>query len=639
MALYYESKDKVKGKLLDELAKEKLGDWDPSVGNTILERISATLPSIEKILPIDSKLLVGEGKQADLNRRQFKEAAGLMYDFINRKNIPPSLVAAIADAPQVQNKGKRFNRIFSYIDSIAARTELNKYELFPALEELVRKTGSFVDLERVASRYNLFFANADVLAEYTEMVAELVGSGWKTDTVADLMAVTYQHLLGKQAAEVGIDIAVKAKIVKVDYSPAMFEETKNKQVAEIEEKWEELKKKEWKAVRKTYLGSLKQLVQSLAEEDLELLTKEVSLLSPPESKVDAGEQGQAYTSDVAIENLGQRKLSLRKLEKSGDRFGLFLGLAGRLSQEYDFNDVISKAEITSGMTKAVTDGTFLAFNHGEERITLKLEKKEGEKAGSIEVEGLAPEELRLFMLDLQRAGMYVSAVYDAIDILGTLPHGKKRLNCWSADGNIIQYLSPSMSCQIKDINLQQRTADHVSITVNAGEKVRLYEALKQIGLDAKFRFYPEMTESGLELELELKGIPSATQQPMQDEKFAEQKKTLQNMLAAVDEYATVGAESTQYSLVDFLCYLNRSADREKLPELLSHGEGVLQSIGPLFVYPQTFGKNFELLTELEQKIAVSVLYAVEPTNELSSAREWLNKHHSDLAADIGMDEV
>lgn len=657
VGLHYTSKDKVKGDLLDKLAQEELDKWDPKVGDSILEKISATFPSIEKILPVDSKKLVGEGKQAEQNRRQFKEAAELMYDFINRKNIPPSLVAAIADTPIIKNKGKRFGRIFRFIDSISARTELDKYELYSALEELVKKTGSFVDVERVASRFNKFFANAEVLPEYTETVAGLVGSGWKTPTIADFVAVTYQHLFKTASAEDAIDIAEKAEIVNVSYDPNASEETREEKAAKIEEKWEELQKKKWKAIRMTYIDSLVQLVQSLTEEDVELLKKEISLLPQPETGA-SEEEGITYTTDVVVESAGQRKLSLRNLENIDDdkknrhrlRFGLFLGLAGRLNQEYEFNDVASKAVVTSGISKEVTVGTFLTFNHGEERITVKLEKGEGEEPGSIEVEGLPPEMLRLFLLDLQKAGNYVSAVYDAIDLIGSLPHGRKHLYSYLGDGPLysylgdgpnssVEYLSPSMDCRVEGINLQQRTAKAVRIRVRAEEKTKLYEDIRRIGLDAKFDFAAEMTDDGVKLELIVKGIPSATQIPQQDEKFADDKKCLQIILTAVDDYTTFGAESKQCPLVDFLCYLNRSADREKLPELLSYGGEVLQNIGPLFVYPKTFSKTFERLTTQEQRMAVSVLYSVKPTAELSSAQEWLNKHYSDLAVEIGMDEV
>lgn len=647
VGLYYTSEDKIKEKILDKLAREELKKWDAKIGDTILERISATFSSIEKILPVDSEILVGDKKEAVHNREQFKEAAFQMYDFINMKNLPPSLVAAIADTPQIKNKGKRFRRVFEFIDSITARTELNKYELYPALEELVRKTGSFVDIERLASRFNKFFANAYVLPEYSGMVAGLVGSGWKTDTVADLVAVTYQHMFKSATAEENLDIAQKAEIVKVTYDPHAEEETVTKQTAKVEEKWEKLQKEKWKGIRMTYLDSLIRLVQSLTEEDVELLKREISLLPLPEETEEPGEKGITYTTDVVIESVGQRKLSLKNLDDGKDncrlRFGLFLGLAGLLNKEYEFNDVASEVVIASGLNlKEIVDGTFLTFSHGEERITLKLEEGEEGKGGSIEVEDLAPEMLRLFLLDLQKAGNYVSAVYDAIDLLGSLSHGKKHLYSYLPGGakSSVEYLSPSMDCRIEGINLKQRTAKKVSIRVNAEEKTRLYEDIRRIGVEAsKNLFAAEMTDEGVKLQLELKGIPSATQEPQQDEKFAEDKKALQIMLKSVDDYTTFGAESKQCSLVDFLCYLNRSADSEKLPELLSYDGEVLQNIGPLFVYPQTFRKTFERLTKLEQRMAVSVLYSVKPTAELSSAQEWLNKHYSDLTVEIGQEGV
>ena len=640
VGLHYTSNDKVKGKILDELAREQLGDWDPKVGNTILEQISAIFPSIEKILSIDSNLLVGDSVEAEKTRELFKEAALRMYDFICRKNIPPSLVAAIADTPQIKKKGKRFKRIFTFIDSIAARTELDKYELYPALEELVRKTDSFVDVERVTSRFNQFFADAEVLPEYTGMVAGLVGSGWKTETIADFVALTYQHLFKSAAAEDALDIAGKAKIVDVTYNPKANDYTMENQAAEIEEKWEELQRGKWKGIRMAHLDSLKQLVQSLTEVDMELLKREISLLPRPEIE-SPDEDGTPYTTNVVIWSThGKRKLRLKNLEGNGSRFGLFLGLAGRLNQEYEFNALVSDTGLTGGLSKKVSDGTYLTFNHGEERITLKLEKGEGDEAGSIEVEGLASEELRLFLLDLQKVRTYVSAVYDAIDLIGGLPNSKKHLASSTDFGDSsVEYLSPAMDCHISDINLHERTAKNIAIRVNTEDKTRLYEDIKQIGLDAQFPFYAEMTDDGLNLELVLKGIPSATQTPMQDEKFAEDKKTLQIMLTAIDDYTVLSGGSKQCSLVDFLCYLNRNADREKLPELLSYGGEVLQNIGPLFVYPQTFDRTFEQLTTLERKRAVSVLYSVKPTAELSSAQEWLNKNYSDLAVEIGMDEV
>ncbi len=589
MAYYYESNDSVKGMILDELAREFIAEWenkekegagkqsttyldavkkaqegamDMKLRGKVQNRIASYFPSIERMLPVTSDELAASPKRRD----QFKQAAKRMYLFLNNLFAPASLIDAIADTPPVRGKSKRFKEMFENIHSTAKNTALDAQLLYPALEELVRATNSFEDLETVVSRYNAFFSDAGKIPGYTRAVTGLVDTGWGTAVIADVVKATYL-LSGSEG----------------------------------------------------YLPSLRHLITSMKRRDVKTLMDEIGMLTEQDMKAIA--KGTTEQQGMKVVDGGKRKLGLLNLDQRESRFGLFLGLAGLLGVKYEFNPTASSAKVSS--SKRVGEGTSLVFNDGENRISLEL------VAGlpPMTLDGIALEELQEYVLSLDEPGTFVAAVYSAIDMLAGLPHGKKHLDTGESTlpKSSVKSSSSGMSCTLRGIDLEQRTVRSINVTVKSEDKARLYEELLKLAPSTQFGFLPTKTSDGVEVEMDLSKV-----------EMAATTESLQAILTTLDNYTSFGSETSQCSLMDVLAYVNQHADKDKVPAILSKGAGLLRRIGALFVYPQTFERNFERLHRVEQESAVEVLYALEPAKELAGARQWLSENYKDLIVEKGL---
>ncbi len=594
MAFYYESKDKSKGKILDDLALELIGEWDrktqgqnsPFYGEETEEkkynlkmagkvqnRIANYFPSIEKMLPVDSKELTGNSPEIIKRRSQYKNAARKMWKFLNKLFIPPSLLEAIADTPSVPKKSKRFKQVFETLQVTAKNTRLNTQELYPSLEELLRTTKSFPDLELVVSKYNAFFSNAEAIPRYTNAVASLVQSGWKTSVLVDIVRSTF----GLSEHD--------------GYVPVMGD-----------------------------------LMSSMPKQDVKLLMAELELLTELDLDIEQQAHEESKMGDLIISDQGKRKLALSGFTLSIDRYGLFLGLAGRLGADYAFNEKASEAVLTeSALSKKVAGGTCLVFNDGDSRISIELDAW-----GDIEISGIPLEDLDEYLLDLQEVGNFVQSTYNAIDMLGTLPHGKRHINAsYGSKKSAVHYISGSVEILLDGINLQERSIKKLEARVKSEEKLRLYEELLLLEEMVDFEFIAAKTNDGVEIEMTLKGQPMAVE-----------KECLQELLTTLDNYTSFQAEGRQCSFVDVLSYVNSNVTRQNIPQLLSYGRDTLQRVGSLFVQPQTFERNFDRLHYAEQQVAVEFLYSLRELNpELTDAQEWLSENHRDLVIDKGLDSV